>query len=416
MRSPLQYVLTAVVLAATTNAMADVDLIIAPTCPTAASSVALTAVQGTNSPSLETLLSVSQDSDHVLKVVVRVGNTFTPGAPPSSVTANLGTLPAGDYHVGFYTRLVGSTEALGPEVLTGYTNFRVETGPAPCKAWNIAATDGNVQSTLTRTQFGSPVTVRVTDSIGNPVTGAEVNVSRVALSWDYPGASASSADASLSAASVATDANGLAVIAAKANGSVGSYQYAATVTHANVSRSAYVVLSNRASAETIVVAPVVEYYNTLNGHYFMTMNPAETSALDDGTTKGWIRTGAVFLAYPPGSTVLTGKSPVCRFYGKPEAGLDSHFFSASPKECAEVAEQFGYAWTLETNEAFNVFLPGQATGSCDGNSAPLFRVFNSRADANHRYLRTLEAVKQMTASGWIPEGYGPNAVAMCVPQ
>ena len=162
--------------------------------------------------------------------------------------------------------------------------------------------------------------------------------------------------------------------------------------------------------------PVVEYANGQNGHYFMTMNPAEMSLLDKGIFKDWFRTGAAFLALPPGSTVSTGANPVCRFYGKPEAGLDSHFYSASPKECDEVVQRFSSSWILETAEAFDVFLPDPISGACSGGSGPLYRVFNDRADANHRYLTSLDAVQMMLANGWIREGYGPNAVVMCVPR
>ena len=54
---------------------------------------------------------------------------------------------------------------------------------------------------------------------------------------------------------------------------------------------------------------------------------------------------------------------VCRYYGRPEAGLDSHFYSASAAECQAVGERFANAWTFESSDVFAVALPN-ADGSC----------------------------------------------------
>ena len=48
---------------------------------------------------------------------------------------------------------------------------------------------------------------------------------------------------------------------------------------------------------------------------------------------GWVRTGQSLKGYAIGSTGSTGRRPVCRAYGNPAVGLDSHFYSASPDEC-----------------------------------------------------------------------------------
>ena len=58
--------------------------------------------------------------------------------------------------------------------------------------------------------------------------------------------------------------------------------------------------------------------------------------------------------------------PVCRFYGLPSAGLDSHFYSASPAECFEVDERFGAEWQIESDNVFQVDLPDTVTGVCAG--------------------------------------------------
>jgi hypothetical protein len=105
-------------------------------------------------------------------------------------------------------------------------------------------------------------------------------------------------------------------------------------------------------------------------------------------------------------------SPVCRFYGRPEAHLDSHFFSAAPDECAAVAAKFGASWTLETDAAFHVHPADRTTGECPRGSEPVYRAFDNRVDANH-YYDTLPRAP----AGWTYEGYGPGArpTAFCAP-
>jgi hypothetical protein len=111
----------------------------------------------------------------------------------------------------------------------------------------------------------------------------------------------------------------------------------------------------------------------------------------------------------PGVADLT---PVCRFYGRPEAHLDSHFFSAAPDECAAVAARFGASWTLETDAAFHVHPADRTTGECPRGSEPVYRAFDNRVDANH-YYDTLPRAP----AGWTYEGYGPGArpTAFCAP-
>jgi len=64
---------------------------------------------------------------------------------------------------------------------------------------------------------------------------------------------------------------------------------------------------------------------------------------------------------------------------------------------------------------FVVALPDTATGACPAGTVPVHRVFNARRDANHRYVTSATIRGQMVAAGWIAEGYGPDAVAMCSP-
>ena len=95
----------------------------------------------------------------------------------------------------------------------------------------IAMTPGGTpQSTIAGTAFAAPLTATVTDTTGNPVSG-------VPVIFSVP---SSGASASLAAAMVLTDANGIAGVTATANGTLGGY----VVTAAAVSVTATFNLSN----------------------------------------------------------------------------------------------------------------------------------------------------------------------------
>ena len=104
---------------------------------------------------------------------------------------------------------------------------------------------------------------------------------------------------------------------------------------------------------------------------------------------------------------------MCRFYIPPAYG-DSHFYSASPAECADVRARFP-EFTYEASDVFHVGLPDFATGACAAGTVPVYRVWNNRADTNHRYTTSAAVRQQMQAAGWIAEGYGPDQVIMCAP-
>jgi hypothetical protein len=158
---------------------------------------------------------------------------------------------------------------------------------------------------------------------------------------------------------------------------------------------------------------VVEFYNATLDHYFITAIPKEISDLDNGVHVGWVRTGETFKAYGIGSSGRTGRRPVCRAYGRPEAGLNSHFYSASPDECFATLANFNGAWGLEASEVFEMDLPDPMSGVCPADSVPIYRTWNRRLDSNHRYTTRIAIRDQMVAKGHVAEGYGPNAVALC---
>ena len=163
---------------------------------------------------------------------------------------------------------------------------------------------------------------------------------------------------------------------------------------------------------------VIEYYNAALDHYFITPLADEIVKLDTGVVAGWTRTGYFFDGYATSTEALgTTVSPVCRFYIPPQHG-DSHFFSASPAECAVVRSKVtsdpnfsGYI--EETPAEFYIALPDTTTGECPVGTAPVYRLWNQRADSNHRYTADRAQRDAMVARGYAPEGYGPLGVAMC---
>ena len=163
---------------------------------------------------------------------------------------------------------------------------------------------------------------------------------------------------------------------------------------------------------------VVEYYHPVLDHYFITPLPAEIDALDSGRIRGWNRTGFVFEGFAsPTAAGGLPVSPVCRFYIPPIHG-DSHFLSASPVECAIVREKVltdpnfsGY--DEETSAEFYIALPDTTTGACASGTVPVYRLWNQRTDSNHRYTTDAATRAAMIARGYVPEGFGPDGVAMC---
>jgi hypothetical protein len=169
-----------------------------------------------------------------------------------------------------------------------------------------------------------------------------------------------------------------------------------------------------AASVPALLVTAVEYYNPSLDHYFITNLQPDIDALDSGRIAGWFRTGASFFVDSASGPFL---NPVCRFYIPPEHG-NSHFFSASPAECAAISNRIGFdpnysGYILETSAAFYIELPNTSTGACPGGTTPVYRLWNNRFDSNHRYTTSRAVKSDMLARGYIAEGYGPDAVAMC---
>lgn len=168
---------------------------------------------------------------------------------------------------------------------------------------------------------------------------------------------------------------------------------------------------NAPNPEGHVVA--VEFYHRGLDHYFLSTNPEEIAKLDSGATTGWVRTGLSFLAH---AAPAAGTSPVCRFYRAPAFG-DSHFYSASPAECAATAAAHPVDWIYESASVFYLHLPNTATGACPAGTHPVWRFFNALT-TNHRYTAEAVVRNDLAASPWwTAEGYGPGPYypVMCAP-
>jgi hypothetical protein len=164
---------------------------------------------------------------------------------------------------------------------------------------------------------------------------------------------------------------------------------------------------------------VVEYYDAVRAHYFISPLAPDIDALDTHRIPGWERTGQTFEAYPSQESGGPGAQPVCRFYIPPQNG-DSHFLSASVAECAAVLQKQmfdpAYAgYVYETPSAFFISLPDTASGACPPATIPVYRLWNQRVDSNHRYTIDPAIKAQMLALGFVAEGYGSDAAAMCAP-
>jgi uncharacterized repeat protein (TIGR01451 family) len=134
---------------------------------------------------------------------------------------NAGVLSGTPTVSGSYTFSVMATDSSngsGPFSTTKAYSLNVNAGAAS----GISVVSGSPQNTTISTAFALPLVVKVTDSNGNPVSGATV-------SFAPP---ASGASASLSTPAT-TGSNGQTSVSATANSTVGSYKVTASITGAS---------------------------------------------------------------------------------------------------------------------------------------------------------------------------------------
>lgn len=143
------------------------------------------------------------------------------------------------------------------------------------------------------------------------------------------------------------------------------------------------------------IGDVVEFHHAGLGHYFMSIDDSEARGIDAGAAgAGWVRTG---LGFRPG-----GSAPLCRFYGTPGIGPNSHFYTAERGECEAVKGDRG--WTYEGLAFYVTPVTG---GGCAPPLRPVHRLYNNRwmfNDSNHRYVTDTALIAPMEQAGWIHEG------------
>ncbi len=159
------------------------------------------------------------------------------------------------------------------------------------------------------------------------------------------------------------------------------------------------------AAEPTAVA--VEYFHAGLGHYFFTSGADEIRDVDSGRAGAWVRTGGQFGTFS-GPNDAPGLSAVCRFYGTPGIGPNSHFYTANADECAQVKTDRG--WTYE---GIAFYIQNPAAGQCPAGRTPIYRSYNNgaaRNDSNHRYTVDYTVFAKSASFGYQAEG-----VAMCGP-
>jgi hypothetical protein len=157
-------------------------------------------------------------------------------------------------------------------------------------------------------------------------------------------------------------------------------------------------------------AEVVEFNYARLNRFFITQDADEIAALDSGLIEGWGRTGQRFTAYLPGQSDRRG-FPIRRYYRSPTA---AHLFTQIDSE--ELYLSLGPdrdAWERETLDAFEVPVPNIVSGACVTGTVPVYRLWDGRADSDHRYTTDRNIKQQMIDQGYIPEGFGPDAVFWC---
>jgi hypothetical protein len=159
--------------------------------------------------------------------------------------------------------------------------------------------------------------------------------------------------------------------------------------------------------------PVVEFHHDGRDHYYIAAGVQEIARVaSGGAGPGWSATGLAFkvpsLAGPgalasPREAPLRAGVPVCRFYGKPAGGSDSHFFTASVSECESV--KLSGKWAYEGIGFWAV--PLGADGRCPADHLQVLRAYNNgfaRNDMNFRYTTSDSTWREMERKGWAAEG------------
>jgi murein DD-endopeptidase MepM/ murein hydrolase activator NlpD len=159
-------------------------------------------------------------------------------------------------------------------------------------------------------------------------------------------------------------------------------------------------------------ARVFDFYAASINHFFRVSNPGEAAAVASGGAGDWKTTGDDLWMLSKGS-VAAGAVDVCRFYGHPTIGPNSHFYTADAGECAALKTLQAQTpndkprWNYEET-AFSTYLP--TNGICPNVApVPVYRLYNNgfaRNDSNHRLTSKWSVVEALKAKGWSLEANG----------
>ena len=154
---------------------------------------------------------------------------------------------------------------------------------------------------------------------------------------------------------------------------------------------------------------VVEFHNTDLDHYFIAAGQGEIDGILAGAAgPGWRLTGLSFKGWPrTPPDALSRIAPVCRFYGRPAGGPNSHFFTVDPGECAWVKVAGGWFY-----EGIGFYIePVGPDGRCPDGYLGVNRAYNNgfpRNDSNHRFSTSDSTIRKHGEQGWSVEG-----IVMC---
>ena len=182
---------------------------------------------------------------------------------------------------------------------------------------------------------------------------------------------------------------------------VGSRQATLVVDAPQLESLAFLTLSGQGIVATPPI-DVIEFHNASDGQYFLTGDAREIALLDAGSIgPGWSRTGMSFHAFANGAAGADA-SPVCRFFGTPGIGPNSHFYTAYENECEIVRKNSNW---IEEGVTFHARLP--IDGVCGVNDVTVVRLFwpgESVTASRHRYVVEPSIANDMKAAGWLLEG------------
>ena len=169
--------------------------------------------------------------------------------------------------------------------------------------------------------------------------------------------------------------------------------------------------ANGVSGTTTVGGPtveVVEYYNAALDHYFITWIAAEMANLDAGLTPTrWTRTGRTFKAFAASQSAT---SQVCRFYIPPDGG---RLALLRPRRRRVQRDAAGATRTSCSRTRATCTSSCRRRATCPAGTQPIYRVFNNRPDANHRYTIDRAVRDQMVAQGLDRGRRRPGSRVMC---